>query len=275
MSHFTASDGRRIAFSDVGKGAPILCLAGLTRDARDFGPLRPHLGDYRMVTMDYRGRGASEWAADPVAEYQLPIESRDALELLDHLDIEAATIVGTSRGGLIGMGLAAMTPDRITALVLNDIGPVLETVGIDFILTYLGQPVNFPDFETAADRLMETYGPTAPDLTLADWQAHAERLFHADHGRPVLSYDPKLRDAVIASLPDAPPDLWPIFEAITKPMLALRGANSNLLTAETLAGMAARKPGMLTAEIPNRGHCPILDEPETLAALLPFLDDHA
>ncbi|MEL6479663.1 MAG: alpha/beta hydrolase, partial [Pseudomonadota bacterium] len=256
-----------------GAGAPLLCLAGLTRDSRDFGPLIPHLaGAYRLISMDYRGRGQSDWAKDAVVEYQIPVEGRDALELLDHLGIERAVLVGTSRGGLIGIDLATRQPERLSALVLNDIGPVIDLGGIQFILSYLGRPLEFADFGAAASMLMTVYGPSAPDLSHADWVAYARRSFADEQGRPALSYDPKLRDAVEASIPDAPPDLWPLFDAIACPVLTLRGANSNILTAETFAEMQARKPGMSAVEVPDRGHCPLLDEPASLAALRAFLE---
>ncbi|MEM0921893.1 MAG: alpha/beta hydrolase [Pseudomonadota bacterium] len=272
--HFSASDGRKIAFCDTGgDGPPVLCLAGLTRDSRDFEPLMLHLvPDYRMISMDYRGRGQSGWAEDAVAEYQLEREGTDAVELLDHLGLEAATVLGTSRGGLIGMGLAANLPGRVRALILNDIGPVLDVGGIEFILAYLGRPLEFPDFDAAAAMLTSLYGPSAPDMTHDDWLAYARRsFFEGEDGRPALSYDPKLRDAVEASLTDAPPDIWPLFESITCPVLALRGANSNILTEETFAEMQTRKPAMAAVAVPDRGHCPLLDEPVSLDALRGFL----
>lgn len=278
---FTARDGRRIAYSDwKNDGPPVLCLAGLTRDARDFAPLLPTLlPGYRVIAMDYRGRGRSAWATDPVAEYQIAIEAGDALELLDKLEVPAATIIGTSRGGLIGMGLAVQAPGRVKALVLNDVGPALSLSGLNFIMTYLGKAPSYPDFDAAAAGFHDIYADIAPDLSLADWRAFAERTFHkGEEGEPVLSYDPTLRDAVSASLPDDPedlPELWPLFEAISCPVLALRGANSDLLTAEAFAEMARRKPDLHAATVPNRGHCPMLDEPAVTAALVPFLEAHA
>lgn len=276
MQHFTSSDGRRIAFTDSGGTGPaVLCLAGLTRDSRDFGPLTPHLTPgFRMIAMDYRGRGASDHAKDPVTEYQLPVEGRDAVELLDHLGLARAALIGTSRGGMIGMGLAATMPARISAMVLNDIGPVIDLNGIALIMTYLGRPIPHTDLDAAAAAFLALYGDSAPDLTHADWRAYAERTFHMRDARPVLSYDPRLREAVEASIPDAPPDLWPLFEAVACPLLVLRGANSNILSAKTVAEMARRKPALTAVEVPNRGHCPLLDEPAVLDAMIPFLETH-
>ncbi|MEM7507530.1 MAG: alpha/beta hydrolase [Pseudomonadota bacterium] len=277
MQHFTASDGRKIAFSDSGGSGPaVLCLAGLTRDSRDFAPLSPHLTpDFRVITMDYRGRGASDHATDPVTEYQPQIEGRDAVELLAHLGIERTSLIGTSRGGMIGMGLAASMPNLIGALVLNDIGPVIDLDGIGVIMTYLGKPIPHTDLDAAAAAFLALYGDTAPDLTLSDWRGYAERTFHMRDGRPVLSYDPALRGAVEASIPDAPPDLWPLFDAINAPLLILRGENSNILSADTVAEMQRRKPNLTAVEVPNRGHCPMLDEPAVLEAMLPFLRAHS
>ena len=277
MDHFTASDGRRIAFADSGgDGPPVLCLAGLTRDSRDFSVLIPHLTpDFRLIAMDYRGRGQSGWAEDPVAEYDVMVEARDAVELLFHLGLPGAAIIGTSRGGLIGMGLAAQMPGLVKALVLNDIGPELDLGGVGYIMTYLGKPVAFPDFDAAGRAMMAEYGPSAPDLTEADWIAYARRSFHEDQGRPTLSYDPKLRDAVAASVSGEVPDLWAIFDGATCPAMVLRGLNSNLLTGETVARMVARKPELAAIDVANRGHCPLLDEPVVLEALIPFLKAHA
>ncbi|MEM7177437.1 MAG: alpha/beta hydrolase [Pseudomonadota bacterium] len=273
MNSFTASDGRRIAYSDTGGDGPVvLCLAGLTRDQRDFIDLAAHLGAaYRVIAMDYRGRGQSEWAENPLGEYTPPVEGRDAVELLAHLAIPDVTLLGTSRGGLIGMGLAAQAPALVRALILNDIGPVIDDAGIRRIMSYLGRPLPYANFEAAAQGLKAAYAGDAPTVTDAQWLSYARNTFHDDQGHPILSYDPKLRDSVAAAIEGPQIDLWPVYDAISCPLLVLRGANSNLFSAATLDEMQRRKPALTATIVPDRGHCPFLDEPEALAAIDTFL----
>ncbi len=137
MPCFTTSDGLSLYYTDQGEGLPLLCLAGLTRDGRDFEFVAPHLAGLRLITLDYRGRGQSDWG-DP-STYQIPVEGRDATELLDHLGIDKAAVLGTSRGGLIAMVLAATAKDRLLGVALNDIGPEIAPEGLEVIKNYLGR----------------------------------------------------------------------------------------------------------------------------------------
>lgn len=272
---FQAPDGRTLAYHDThSEGPAVLCLPGLTRNSRDFAGLAQHLGDrYRVLRLDPRGRGLSEWAVDPVAEYTVAVEVGDALALLDHLGIARAAIIGTSRGGLMGMTIAAAVPERVRGLVLNDIGPVIEREGLDFILTYLGIEPKAATFEEAARGLEATMGRAFPDLTHEQWLGFARTIFRDEGGRPRLSYDPRLRQAVEASLKQGPAELWDLFDALAGvPLLAIRGENSNILSAATLAEMARRRPDMLWVTVPRRGHPPFLDEPEARAAVNAFLE---
>lgn len=277
MSRFISSDGRQIAYADTGGSGPaVLCLCGLTRSMIDYEDLSAHLAPgYRVIRTDYRGRGDSDWAEDAVAEYTPLVEARDVAELMAHLGVDRVSLIGTSRGGLIGMLMAATQPDLISTLVLNDIGPVVERKGLDFIMTYLGIDPGFPDFDAATARMKAAYGPDFPDLDDAAWDAWARRTYRDEGGVPKLSYDPALRTATAAALETAPPDLWPMFDAIRAPILAIRGANSDLLTADTLAEMAARRLTLDHVTIANRGHVPFLDEPDALDAIDAFLDEHA
>ncbi len=267
-------NGRRLAYADSGGGGPaVLCLPGLTRTMADYADLAGHLASrFRVIRMDCRGRGRSEHADDPLAEYTLQVEGSDAVALLGHLGIVRATVIGTSRGGLIGMGLAAGLPDLVSALVLNDIGPVVERTGLDFIMTYLGRDPAVPDFESAAAKLRASLGGAFPDLTEAAWLAFARRTYADDGGRPALNYDPRLRDATAAALSAAPADLWDLFAAIRCPILAIRGENSDILSAATLNEMARRRPDMAQVTVGNRGHVPFLDEPEAVTAIDAFLE---
>lgn len=277
MPTFQAPDGREIAFADTGgTGEAILCLAGITRTKADYEVLADRLRPtHRVIRMDYRGRGESQWATDPIAEDTVLTEGQDAVALLAHLGLPRVTIVGTSRGGLIGMLLAATQPALVRALIINDIGPVLEQRGLDLIMTHLGRDPGFADFEAAANGLRDLLSDDFPTLSDGDWLAFARRTYADDDGRSVLNYDPKLRDATEAAFAQPTPDLWPMWEAIACPVLTIRGENSDLLSDVTLAEMAKRSPAMAAVTVPNRGHVPFLDEPEAVAAIDAFLAEHA
>jgi pimeloyl-ACP methyl ester carboxylesterase len=280
--YFEAPDGRRLAYQDTGgEGQTVLCLAGLTRNARDFAGLAVHLaerpsGRYRVLRLDSRGRGLSEWADDPVAEYTVPVEAGDALALLDHLEVPRAGIVGTSRGGILGMMIGATAPGRLSCLVLNDIGPVVEPQGMDNIMGYLGVEPKAASFEALAAALERAMGAAFPDLSARQWQGFARTIYRDEGGRPRLSYDARLRDAVEAVLAGAPADLWGLFDALEGlPILTVRGENSDILSTETLAEMARRRPDMAHVTVADRGHVPFLDEPAAVAAIDEFLERHA
>lgn len=262
---FTTSDGLKLHYTDTGGDAlPLLCLPGLTRTGADFNYMAPHLDGLRLITMDMRGRGASDW--DPNWQnYTLPVECRDILELMDHLGLPEVAILGTSRGGLQAMGLAATHKDRLIGVALNDIGPELDAQGLGFIMAYLGHNPKAKTHEAAA-RIMATRLPGFADVPDSRWLEEA-RLHYRDTGQGLeITYDPALRKAVEAG--GDVPDLWPFFDALEGlPLCAIRGAGSNLLSSETFAKMQTRRPDMIKAEVPGRGHVPFLDEPEAIAAL--------
>ncbi|MBS0125236.1 alpha/beta fold hydrolase [Thetidibacter halocola] len=265
MPRFTTSDGLSLFFSDEGEGLPLLCLAGLTRDGRDFDFVAPHLEGVRLIRLDYRGRGQSDWG--PHENYQIPIEGRDAVELLDHLGIEKAAVLGTSRGGLIAMVLAATARDRLLGVALNDIGPEIADAGLEVIKGYLGRkPPQKTLAEVAARRAELLTGFVG--VPESRWLEEAERLFVQTENGLELTYDPMLRDAVLGGGAQPAPDLWPLFDALAGlPLCAIRGANSDLLSPSTFAEMRRRRPDMIAAEVPGRGHIPFLDEPEALESL--------
>ncbi len=265
---FTTSDGLQLAYEDEGAGPVLLCLPGLTRNARDFDDLAAAIKGVRLVRLTYRGRGGSD--RDPeFMNYNVPQEARDAIELLDHLGIERAVYLGTSRGGIIAMLTAAMAKERLAGVILNDIGPEIDTGGLNRIYDYIGRQPKARNFDEAAVVLRETMGAEFPDLALADWRVQATRwLEEAPEGGLRLNYDPKLRDAMLAQAKGEQPDLWPLFDAMAGlPLGVLRGANSDLLSRETVAEMQRRRPDMVYAEVPDRGHVPFLDEPESLAVI--------
>jgi pimeloyl-ACP methyl ester carboxylesterase len=274
MARFTTSDGLSLFYEDEGHGTPILCLAGLTRNSADFSFVLPHLAGYRVIRMDYRGRGLSDHTPDFMS-YNILREGQDAIELLDHLGIARAVILGTSRGGLIAMALAHLHPARLAGVVLNDIGPVVDPRGLERIMDYVGREPGLADLDTAAAALAHVHAETFPGVPLARWRQQAEFMFFEKPGGGLgLRYDARLRDALVgqAGAGEAP-DLWLMFDALRDiPVAAIRGANSDLLTAETLAAMAARHPGLIAATVPDRGHVPFLDEPRALGALNALLE---
>ncbi len=267
MKHLTLPDGTRLAYADQGQGTPLLCLAGLTRTMADFTYAKPYLGG-RIIRMDYRGRGGSSWTGS--ATYTVLQEAQDALALMDHLGIKRFAILGTSRGGLIGMLLAHLAPDRLLGLCLNDIGPVIERAGLERIAGYIGRnPVarSFADYGEVLAKTAAGFANVAPARWLEEAQKHAKPA--ADGLQ--ITYDPALRDSFNASLAAPSGDAWPLFDACKGlPMAVIRGANSDLLSPVTVAEMARRHTGLIVAQVADRAHVPFLDEPESIAALTAF-----
>jgi len=270
MPFFHAADGTKLYYEESGEGLPVLALAGLTRNSRDFDHVAPHL-PVRLIRMDYRGRGQSDWA--DYKTYNIPQEGADALALLDHLGIKQAAILGTSRGGLIAMLLAATAKDRLLGVALNDIGPEIDPKGMKVIANYVGKnPIenNFEDAAQARARNWVHFKGVPHARWLAEVRAHyaqtAEGL--------VVRYDPKLRDAVLEALELPAIDLWPLYDALGGlPLALIRGANSDLLTEACADEMLRRRPDMIRADIADRGHVPFLDEDDALDALAEWLED--
>ena len=270
LQFFTASDGTRLAYRDEGEGLPLLCLSGLTRTMADFDYLAPHLPPLRLIRMDYRGRGASQWTG--AASYTVPQEGRDALELLDHLGLPKAALLGTSRGGLIAMLLAALAKDRLLGVALNDIGPVIERDGLARIFDYLGRNPAAKTHAALAAALPAVM-PGFAHVPASRWLEEAEKHYTLGPRGLQITYDPALREAFIAAFDGPEFDAWPLFDALAGlPLALIRGANSDLLSPATLAEMQRRRPDMITAEVPDRAHIPFLDEPEALSALTRWLE---
>ncbi|WP_406648066.1 alpha/beta hydrolase [Aliisedimentitalea scapharcae] len=261
MPRFPTADGLFLHYTDQGTGHPLLCLPGLTRCGRDFDFFAPHARDLRLITLDYRGRGKS--AYDPTyANYNVVQESCDVIELLDHLGLEKVSLLGTSRGGLIAMVLAATHAHRLSGVILNDVGPEISPDGIARILTYVGKPPRAKTLEQAASALGDAMAPQFPDVPLSRWQQQAEIQYLETDDGLTPRYDPMLAQALQdqAASGEAP-DLWPLFDALASgPLGAIRGANSDILGPKTLADMQRRNPDMLFCTVPNRGHVPFLDE---------------
>lgn len=270
LPHFTAADGARLAYRDEGEGLPVLCLAGLTRSGTDFDFLAPHLRDLRLIRADYRGRGGSEWTG--AATYTVQQEARDALDLLDHLGLEQAAVIGTSRGGLIAMMLAATAHDRLLGILFNDIGPAIERGGLENIFTYVGRNPAAKTMDELVAKLPRTM-PGFANVAESRWRAFAERLYTETESGLHIRYDPELRTSFLAAFDGPEADLWPLYDACAGlPLALVRGANSDLLSPQTAAEMRRRRPDLIFAEAADRAHVPFLDEPESLAAIRRWLE---
>ncbi len=269
MATYQSADGLDLYYTDEGKGLPVIALAGLTRNGADFDHVAPHLS-VRLIRPDYRGRGQSAWA-DPQT-YTVPQEAKDVLALMDHLGLKKAAILGTSRGGLIAMMLAATAKDRLMGVALNDIGPEIAPLGLDVIKGYIGRNPAQKTYEAAANARAKLW-THFEDVPMERWLAEAKAHYKETPDGLIIRYDPKLRDAVLKAFDETPPDLWPLFDALEGlPLALLRGANSDLLTAETANEMARRRPDMIRADVSRRGHVPFLDEPQSLEALRAWLE---
>ena len=269
-------DGLKLHYRDyagVGDKPPILCLHGLTRNARDFADFADRYSPrFRVIALDFRGRGGSDY--DPIpSRYNQMIYASDVLELLDQLGIAQAIFVGTSLGGLVTMILAATAPQRIAAAIINDVGPDVDPSGIERILSYVGKDVRFKDWGEAANAIAANYGSNFERFSHADWVAMAKRNCREDNGQIRFDYDMAIAEPFRTAGPVPQVDLWPLFAALgTKPLLVVRGEKSDLLTAETAEKMPAVAPGMSLATVPGVGHAPELNEPEAVAAIDEFLD---
>jgi pimeloyl-ACP methyl ester carboxylesterase len=275
--YFMVRDGLRLHYRDYpgdGDGPPLLCLHGLTRNSRDWTEFAElYSPRYRVLALDFRGRGGSDY--DPVAARYTPLTyASDVIEMLDQLNIPEAIFVGTSLGGLVTMVIAATAPQRIKASILNDVGPDVDSAGIERILTYVGKDVRFSSWDEVADVIAGNYGEAFERYTHEDWVKMAKRNCREEAGEIRFDYDMAIAEPfkTLGAAPQA--DLWPLFEALSrKPLLVVRGAKSDLLTAATAAKMQAMAGHMKLAVVPGVGHAPELNEPEAVEAIDAFLGD--
>lgn len=276
---YTSQDGLKLYARDYGDrtapGTPVICLPGLTRNSKDFEPLAEHLSaNRRVICPDLRGRGRSEYC-DNWADYTPMHEMMDTLDLMGAAGVGQAVFVGTSRGGLIIMALAAFRPNVIKAAILNDIGPEVEPKGIARIAGYVGVMETPQTWDEAAVKLRMMNEREFPNLSADEWRIFARRTFAEEHGAPRMDYDTKIGTAMRKGMEAAKgeiPTLWPQFKSLSQmPLLAVRGENSDILTAEIMVRMAEANPAMKSVVAKDRGHAPFLDEPEVLAAIDDFL----
>ena len=271
----TVADGLRLHYRDypgVGDKAPLLCLHGLTRNSRDFDELAQRYSpDRRVIALDFRGRGLSDY--DPLPARYTPLTyAGDVIQLLDALKVSEAIFLGTSLGGLVTMVVAATVPQRITAAILNDVGPDVDPGGIGRILTYVGKDLRFESWDAAAGAIAANQAGAFDRYTHDDWVRMAKRNCREENGEIRFDYDMAIAEPFRTVGPAPQVDLWPLFAALAqKPLLVIRGAKSDLLTAATAAKMQQVARGMTLATVPGVGHAPELSEPEAVAAIDAFL----
>jgi pimeloyl-ACP methyl ester carboxylesterase len=276
--YFTSRDGLRLYArhypSPSSSRRPAVCLAGLSRNSRDFHDLATALATQDeagrdVFCLDYRGRGRSQYDPD-WKNYSILVELNDALDFMTMRGLHNAAIVGTSRGGLITMLMAVLRPAAIGAVVLNDIGPVIEPEGLARIVAYVGRVPLPATWEEATALVTEMNRRQFPAVTAEQWAQVARQLFNDDNGLPAQAYDPSLSKSI--SLTSEVPQLWPQFEALGHaPTLVVRGELSDILSAKTFAEMQVRHPRIDAITVKGQGHAPLLKDAPTIAAVAKFL----
>jgi pimeloyl-ACP methyl ester carboxylesterase len=276
---FRAQDDLELYYRDYGEATatttPVLCLPGLTRNSIDFHELALHLcPDRRVICPDLRGRGKSAYDPDP-ANYAPPALLSDIGQFLNVTGCHRVIVIGTSQGGLLAMGMGASRPTALAGVILNDIGPELDPTGVARIGGYAGKAPDAMDPDQAVAHIKQLFGPAFPDFTEEQWRDEAMRSYRQrEDGRLVQDYDPAIA-AAATDHNDSPIDFWPYFKSLAHiPTLAIRGALSDILSAETYARMAREKPDLIQLSLPNRGHAPQLVEPACMAAIDEFLETH-
>jgi pimeloyl-ACP methyl ester carboxylesterase len=277
----TSHDGLRLHISAYGArtatNVPVVCLPGLARTGADFEALATALaGDLErpryVVTIDYRGRGRSDYDRNPF-NYNLATELADLLAVLTALDIGPAVFVGTSRGGILAMLLASARPTAIAGVVLNDIGPVIEVQGLARIKSYVGNLPEPKSFTDGAGILRRLFASQFPKLSEDDWIAFSKRAFKEQDGRLLPTYDARIARTLEGIDLERPlASLWVEFDALSRvPVMVIRGANSDVLSPATVAAMRARRPDLNAIEVPDQGHAPLLREHEIMGRISLFI----
>ena len=281
---YNSEDGLKLYardYSNTHAKLTLLCMHGLSRNSADFEPFSAHLkADYRLIVVDQRGRGRSDYDSNP-QNYSPDVYARDMLTLIDSLSLNNVVLIGTSMGGLIAMIMNALRPDFFAGVVLNDVGPVIDPRGLKRIQSYVGKTASVANWQDAIAYVKQQNQLAFPDYQQSDWEKFAQRIFREDEqGIPQLCYDPAIatpaKDASGNNTDDnyVPPDLWPLFELLSAlPCLTIRGELSDILSRECFTEMQRKHPSMLAVEVKDVGHAPMLDEPDALAAIKEFLKD--
>ena len=269
--YWYSADGLRLHFRDYPGDpncAPVLCIPGLTRNARDFESVAQRLaGKRRVIAVDLRGRGESDYASDPLT-YVPPVYLQDLGGLIAQHQLGPMVVFGTSLGGLMAMLLSLTARQTLAGVLLNDVGPDLGEVGMARIRAYVGRDERFADWDEAAGAIAASHEGAFPDYSDTNWLIWAHRVCREDNGAIVFDYDPRIAEPF--KLPPSEPafDLWPSFETLAGlPALLVRGELSDVLEAETASEMVRRIPAMELLTLPRIGHAPTLEEPEAANAI--------
>jgi len=277
----SAPDGPRLHVREYGQAVvstlPVVCLPGLARTTADFAALAPELAygepQRHVIAIDSRGRGQSDYDANP-KNYNVAVELADVVAILIALGIKRAVFIGSSRGGILAMILAAAHPEVIAGAVLHDIGPVIESEGVARIKSYVGRLPQPRNLQEGADILRGLFGAQFPKLTAEQWLAAARRTWRQQAGKLVLTYDPALAETLAEFDSEHPlPSLWDEFEALARvPVLVVRGGRSDILSAATLTAMRARHPDLESIEVPDQGHVPLLEGDDLICRITAFVE---
>ena len=274
--YWTSADGIKLHYRDYAgplDRPPILCIPGLTRNARDFEPLAErYAGEWRVLCVDLRGRGGSGFDPNPV-NYAPAVYVTDLLKFLDQLGIADAVFVGTSLGGLCTMLLAATDAERIAGALLNDIGPVIEQAGIDRIGSYVGKDTRYPSWAAAAAALRQRNAATFPNWGDGEWDRYVRRIAREEGGEIRFDYDMAIADNFVRAAGQPQVDAWPFYRALDgRPVTILRGELSDLLSDATARAMASELDDARLVTVPHVGHTPNLEEAESHAAIDDLLE---
>jgi pimeloyl-ACP methyl ester carboxylesterase len=274
--YYTSADGLRLYYRDYAARTsgrlPVLCLPGLTRNSRDFEHVALRVQrERRVLAVDLRGRGKSQH--DPNwANYHPGTYLADLGLLLADADVDRCIYFGTSLGGILSILSAVVRPQSVAAVILNDIGPEVDPAGLARIAAYAGRQPTARSWDEAVAIVRSTYEVALPGLTDEQWADYTRRSYTDVDGVPRLDVDLNIGEAVRQAPAAAAPNMWAMFAALKSvPVLALRGATSDILSRATFDRMQAEKPDLVRVEVPNRGHVPLLDEPEAVAAIDAFL----
>lgn len=276
-----SADGLKLHAKVIGPdnstALPVLCLPGLTRTTDDFDEIARAIATNpaaprKVVSVDYRGRGLSDYDPDP-AKYAVPVEFGDVLAIAASLGISRAILLGTSRGGLISMAMAAAKPDLLAGVILNDIGPALEIGGLMKIKGYIANPPPRQTWDEAARGLKELFGSVFPSLTDDEWMAWARRAFREKAGGGLeRTYDLKISHTLDGLDPSNPlPQVWELFDAMAGvPLMLIHGALSDLLSVQGVQDMMARRPDIDLVTVTDQGHAPLLADKPTMDRIVAF-----
>ena len=274
---YQSDDGLKLYARDYpneGAELSLLCMHGLSRNSADFAELAEQLNDeHRVVAVDQRGRGRSQWDSN-IANYSPVRYVADMFTLIEHLGLRNVVLVGTSMGGIMAMLMMAMRGDGVRGVVLNDIGPVLAEQGRARIMAIVGKAPPVKTWDEAIAQAEAYNGAAFPNYKRADWARWARRTYAENAaGEPELLYDPAIAEPMREAGDNAPPpDTWPLFDALGKvPVLAIRGALSDILDEDCFAEMQRRHPKLTPLTVPNVGHAPMLDESGVVRHLRDFL----